>query len=234
MNYYFLLEDEKSLIKVLPYWLEYMDFKCTRVADISYITNNTYVMQSGQGVTQLITKVLFETIDTIIDNPAKIDSLIVIVDAEELSVENRRQGIYEKINLYKREHLIDEFDFEIKIIVSNCCFETWLLGNREIYPVIEPDENSLFYPYYIHYNVKINDPEYMYVPNGVNETRAKYHFHYLHDALLHKKVRYTKKKPNNVATKKYFNEMVSRMNDTTHICSFRELYEYICSQKSLL
>ena len=51
MNYYFLLEDEKSLIKVLPKWLEYMDFGCTRVPDISYVMDDTYVMQSGQGVT---------------------------------------------------------------------------------------------------------------------------------------------------------------------------------------
>ena len=34
MNYYFLLEDEKSFLKVLPAWLEYMGFGCERVADI--------------------------------------------------------------------------------------------------------------------------------------------------------------------------------------------------------
>ncbi len=34
MNFYFLLEDEKSFLKVLPVWLSYMNFGCSRVADI--------------------------------------------------------------------------------------------------------------------------------------------------------------------------------------------------------
>ena len=87
MNFYFLLEDEKSFLKVLPSWLEYMDFGCTRVADIQEVETNNYVMQSGQGVTQLVTKVIFDTIDTIKDNPGKIDKLVVILDAEELDIE---------------------------------------------------------------------------------------------------------------------------------------------------
>lgn len=44
MNFYFLLEDEKSFLKVLPSWLEYMDFGCTRVADIQEVETNNYVM----------------------------------------------------------------------------------------------------------------------------------------------------------------------------------------------
>ena len=83
MNYYFLLEDEKSFIKVLPEWLKYMGIQNTRVQDITYVRENNYVMQSGQGVTQLITRVLFQTIDTILLNPGKIDELIVILDSEE-------------------------------------------------------------------------------------------------------------------------------------------------------
>ena len=219
MNYYFLLEDEKSLIKVLPKWLEYMDFGCTRVPDISYVMDDTYVMQSGQGVTQLITKVLYETIDTIINSSAKIDALIVIVDAEELDVEDRRQGVYAKIDLYKQQHSISEFGFDIKVIVCNCCFESWLLGNGEIYPKWKPDEDSFFYPYYTHYNIKLYDPECMKVPVHVDETKAKYHFHYLHDALLYNRIRYNKKKPNNIATKEYFLQLVLRMNETSHIRS---------------
>ena len=45
MNYYFLLEDEKSFIKVLPEWLKYMGIQNTRVQDITYVRENNYVMQ---------------------------------------------------------------------------------------------------------------------------------------------------------------------------------------------
>lgn len=40
MNYYFLLEDEKSLLKVLPHWLDHLGFKCSRVPDISFVKEN--------------------------------------------------------------------------------------------------------------------------------------------------------------------------------------------------
>lgn len=101
MNFYFLLEDEKSFLKVLPSWLEYMDFRFKRVADIKDIQENNYVLQSGQGVTQLVTKALFDTIDTILLNPGKIDELVVILDAEEWEVDSREQQVMEQINNYK-------------------------------------------------------------------------------------------------------------------------------------
>lgn len=229
MNYYFLLEDEKSFIKVLPKWLEYMKFSCTRVADITEVTDNSYVMQSGQGVTQLITKVLYQTIDTILSSSNRIDALVVIVDAEEEDVETRREEVYAKISDYKIGRKV-EIDFDIQVIVCNHCFESWLLGNEDIYPNEMPDIDSMFYPYYTHYNVKINDPEYMLVPEGMDETVARYHFHYLHDAFLYNKIRYRKNKPDYVATENYFSKLVSRMNNTVHIRSFKELYDYIYEQ----
>lgn len=82
MNYYFLLEDSKSFIKILPKWLEYLDFGCTRVLNINHVSENNYVLQSGQGVVQLVTHALFNTIDLIEQYPDKIDKLIVVLDAE--------------------------------------------------------------------------------------------------------------------------------------------------------
>ena len=105
MNFYFLLEDEKSFLKVLPLWLEYMDFGCTRVADIHDIKENNYILQSGHGVTQLITKALFDTIETILLNPGKIDKLVVVLDSEELEAEERKEEVNAKI---KEHYKIEE------------------------------------------------------------------------------------------------------------------------------
>lgn len=91
MNFYFLLEDENFFLKVFPLWFKYMGFDFKRVADIQEVQENNYVLQSGQGVTQLVTKVLFDTIDTILANPSKIDKLVIILDAEELEVEERKE-----------------------------------------------------------------------------------------------------------------------------------------------
>ena len=112
MNYYFLLEDEKSFLKVLPSWLEHMGVGYERVADIQGVKENTYVLQSGQGVTQLITKVLFDTIDTILMNPGKIDKLVIILNAEELEIEQRKKEVNEQI---KNHYQGRQLDFEIVI-----------------------------------------------------------------------------------------------------------------------
>ncbi len=224
MNYYFLLEDEKSLLKVLPEWFKHMNFNCERVVDIKSVQNRNYVLQSGQGVTQLITKVLFETIDTIIDNPKTINKLVVILDTEEENVEDRKQQVFSKI---EEKYKLNQLDFEIKVFVCNHCFESWLLGYEEIYSKDEVDSNSFFYPFYSYYDVSKNDPELMMVPQNCDDTIAKYHFHYLHEMLRYKKIRYNKNKPNIVADVTYFDGLIRRIHNTNHIKSFEEFVRFI-------
>lgn len=229
MNFYFLSEDEKSFLKILPNWLRYMEFGYKRVADIQHVQENNYVLQSGQGVTQLVTKVLFDTIDTILLNPGNIDKLVIILDAEKLEVEERKQNVNERIsNHYQHQTL----DFEIIIFVCNRCSETWLLGCKGLYPKATVEKNSVFYPYYTHYNIETSDPEKMNVPEGTDETTANYHFHYLHELLRYKKIRYSKKKPDYVATETYFNGIVDRINTTNHLTTFRNFYNFISSIKA--
>lgn len=228
MNYYFLLEDEKSFLKVLPAWLEHMNFNCIRVPDIKSVTDNNYILQSGQGVTQLITKVLYETIDTLIDNPKTINHLIVILDSEEKDEEYR---IHQVMNKITEKYDISQFDFEIKIFICNHCFETWLLGNYTLYPIEnEVEIDSFFYPYYAHYNIAINDPELMLVPENEKNTIAKYHFHYLHEMFRYNKIRYRKSKPDYVATDTYFQILKKRVQNTNHLYSLQKFVNYIESQ----
>lgn len=227
MNFYFLLEDEKSFLKVLPSWLEYMNFGCVRVADIKDVKENHYILQSGQGVTQLVTKVLFDTIDTLLLNPGKIDQLAVVLDAEDLEVEDRKSMVEQQIQQHYGKI---EFNFAIEIFVCNRCFETWLLGRCGLYPK-EVDEHSDFYPYYQHYNVEKNDPERMLLPADQKETIAKYHFHYLHELLRYNRIRYSKNRPQNVATRNYFDGIVNRMNTTEDLKTFKRFYEYLSEKK---
>lgn len=228
MNYYFLLEDEKSFIKVLPEWLKYMGIQNTRVQDITYVRENNYVMQSGQGVTQLITKVLFQTIDTILLNPGKIDQLIVILDSEEYNEQERKKQVENIIKEYieKKNCVVD---FLYKVFVCNHCFETWLLGNGNLYPDIRPEGD--FQPYYDRYNIKVNDPELMAVPDDIKETIAVYHFHYLHEMCRYNRVRYSKKKPMEMAKKVYFDALVSRIDNSDHLHSFAQFYEYFVNEQ---
>lgn len=224
MNYYFLLEDEKSFMKILPKWFEYIGFQCTRVADIKDVEKNNYILQSGKGVTRLITKALFDTIDTIINNPGKIDKLVILIDTENESEEYRKQQIFTKI---QETYDMDVFDFEIVIFVCNHCFESWLLGADGLYPQCEVPAESVFYPYYNHYNIEDCDPELMPVPANCNETIAKYHFHYLCELFRHRRIRYSKSKPDVVATQEFFSSMCNRIEQTPHIQSFARFIDFI-------
>lgn len=224
MNLYFLLEDEKSFLKVLPLWLEYMNFDCKRVVDIHEVQENNYILQSGQGVTQLVTKALFNTIDTILLNPGKIDKLVIFLDAEELQVEDRIQIVNEQIS---KRYEVGKIDFDIIVLVCNHCFETWLLGCRGLYPTEEVDKMSDFYQYYNHYNIEEHDPEEMMPPVGNEDTIAKYHFHYLHELLRYKRIRYSKNKPKNIATEEYFRGIVERVERTEHLNSFKTFYDFV-------
>lgn len=223
MNYYFLLEDSQSFIKVLPEWLKYMNFGCTRVVDIQSVEKNNYVMQSGQGIVQLITKALFDTINTIKQNPGKIDYLVVILDSEDLCVQERKEQVIKKI---EKEYPNEQFDFKIKIFVCNHCFETWLLGANGIYPDEAVEKNSYFYPYYKHYDISKDDPEDMTVPDELEETTAKYHFHYLHELFRYKKIRYRKSNINHVKTEEYFRLIVERIQTTSHVRSFNDFFSF--------
>lgn len=228
MNYYFLLEDEKSLLKVLPEWLKHLGMSAVRVPDISFVKNNNYVLQSGHGVTQLITKVLFETIDTIIENRDKIDWLIVVIDSEEYDASYRKEEVETIIKQYATSKQLT-YTFQVKVVVCNHCFETWLLGNEEVYPMDPPEKDNFFYQYYNEYNVAQDDPELMGVPIHRQETIAEYHFQYLHDAFRYQKIRFRKNKPDYVATREYFDGMTKRSQYTNHLQSFLDFIRFITS-----
>lgn len=229
MNYYFLLEDEKSFMKILPKWLEYIDFKCIRVVDIKDVKENNYILQSGKGVTQLITKVLFDTIDTILCNPGKINKLVILIDTENGDEEDRKKQIFTKI---QEKYNMNEFQFEILVFVCNHCFETWLLGAEGLYPQEDVEKKSDFYPFYKHYNIGEKNPEEMTVPIDCDETIAKYHFHYLCELFRYRKVRYSKSKPDFVSTREYFGSMRKRIEHTDHIPSFAKFINFIMNENN--
>lgn len=235
MNYYFLLEDEKSLLKVLPDWFKYMEFPLTRVADITELKNDNYVMQSGMGITQLITKVLYDTIDTINESSNKVDDLIIVLDCEHLSPNERIATVLSAI---KEKYDMNKLKFRVRIFVSNKCFETWLLGHKEIYPDLKPKASSSFYKYYMHYNIRDKDPEYMYVPHDSTDTIGQYHFHYLSEMFRYvgkmtkTRITYTKSRPEYVKSKYYFDGIYKRIKETSHLkscCNFMNFLSLVHS-----
>ena len=104
------------------------------------------------------------------------------------------------------------------------------MGKSGLYPAYVDDKSS-FYPYYSHYNIELEDPELMIPPSDSKDNVAQYHFHYFHDLMLYKRMRYTKKKPDIVAGQDFFHGLYDRIVRTDHIKSFKYLVDFIESEK---
>jgi len=230
MNCCILTEDEQSLYRILPYWLDYLDFPCKRVLQISNIQNNNYTLQSGYGIYNLIDEVLLKTINTIIEYNKQIDYLIIILDADEFSIDDRIVKVETKIKDFCCHSKIN---FKSKVIVCNCCFETWLLCNSKLYPINPPPLDSPFYKFFTYYNVKDLDPENMVksiIPfENTQNTKAGFHFNYLHEMCRYNHMIYRKNKPDIAANKDFFGEIVTRIETTNHGKSFKHFCDYIKS-----
>lgn len=122
VNLYFLVEDEKSFFKVLPVWLGFLEKKYHRAGAVCELTENSYLLESGQGVTQIVTKALFASLDTILEHPGVVDEFIVIIDAENFDAEMRKNEIMNLIAKHYPDH--GKWMFNVRIFVCDCCFET--------------------------------------------------------------------------------------------------------------
>lgn len=237
MNYYFLLEDEKSFFDVLPQWLNYMNFGCTRVQSYHKLTTNSYVIGSGHGVSRLENDVIYSTIDTIRTNKKNVDKLVIIIDAEDLSVDERKERIYNSIfNKYSVK--TNPIPCSIQVFVCNRCFESWLLGCMGLYPSSPELVSEDFNPYYGFYDIEHCDPEKMLKPTSYNKTVATYHFQYLHTLTLDiqkqnkiKNFAYTKVKPNCALRKDYFESILRRINETDDINTFKDFVDFIITER---
>ena len=118
--------------------------------------------------------------------------------------------------------------FNYKLFVMERCFETWLLGNRQAYNSSSSSEK--FRPFMQFYDVALRDPEKMNAPAGRNI--SKYHLQYLQEMLRNaqNKKNYSKHSPMAVSDKDYYQELHSRIIDTSDLCSFRD---FICFLESI-
>lgn len=205
MNIYFLVEGNSTEKKIYPKWLEYLIPNLVRVKYSDQVENNNYYLISGQGYPRILYDGLENAVDKISETP-KYDYLVICVDADEESVEERIQYIRDfignkEINLGKTK---------VEIIVQNRCIETWLLGNKKIFDSRQPLELPLA-NYVNYYDVSQNNPEKM----GKYEMRnhADFHYEYLREVFRSRSTTYNKKNPKDAKEKYYFEELQKRVRD---------------------
>ncbi|MDY6781204.1 MAG: hypothetical protein SW833_01385 [Cyanobacteriota bacterium] len=205
MNIYFLVEGNSTEKKLYPKWIEYLIPNLVRVQYHDRVNNNNYYLISGQGYPRILYDGLENAVDKILEIP-KYDYLVICVDADEESIEERRKYIAQFI----QEKEINLGKTKVEIIVQNRCIETWLLGNRKIFDSRQPLGQPLS-KYVNYYDVSQDNPEEMGKYNMRNH--ADFHHEYLREIFRSKNTTYSKKNPNDAKEKYYFEELQKRVRD---------------------
>jgi hypothetical protein len=217
MNIYLLVEGRRSEKKVYPRWLSYLLPGLKQVRHFDEVKNNNYYLFSAEGYPSILKDIRNAVED--INNCGKYSYLAVCMDADESTVEEKKEEINE---IFQPGSM--ELKAELVIIVQNRCFETWFLGHRKVYP--RNPQNEIFRENCKFYNVSVNDPEMM--PNfaGFNSV-AQFHEDYLKRMLREKGIRYTKPNPGNVGEPHYIEALQKRTENTPdHLKTLKYFFQF--------
>ena len=223
MNLYFLTEDSKSFRKVLPKWLSYIlpHFHEESSFDSLKSPGNHYMIQDGKGYPGIRNRVA-ETVETLAVKNVPLDQFIVCWDGDARGGGHIREDKAAFAALLERNNV----NYPYRFFVMRHCFETWLLGNRAVYP--RDGLSEAFAPYAAFYDVSADDPEKMLRPRGYAASVSQYHYHYLQEMLrnsIHKN--YSKGSPGVAKEKAYWDELCQRTRQTPDLRSFADFLDFL-------
>ena len=219
MNLYLLVEGEQTEPKLYQNWLKYLLPKYSQVFHYEDVEkHNFYLFKSGG-----IPHIYKHTVNAIkdINQTNKYDYLIVCIDSEELSPEERILELNEHL---EKEDIQLNNNCQLITIIQTVCIETWFLGNQKIFKRNPTGDNFLEYSKF--YNVEENDPELMPCYTGF-KTTAQFHEAYLREMFKEHYITYRKSNPKNILKEHYLKELQQRIRKTpNHLKSLQKFFDF--------
>jgi len=212
MNVYFLVEGKHTERKLYPLWLSYAVPQLKRVNSPADASENSYYLVSAEGYPSIIGKILTDSIQDIEDTK-KFDVFVVVLDADERSVQERINEVTHAVEQSK----IKLQSARLEVIVQNRCIETWLLGNRKIF-IRQPQDDKLN-QFIAHYDIALYDPELMPLFSGFN-SHGQFHKEYVKSIFKERSISYAPHNPGQAGEQSYFEQLQKRVDETNHIQSF--------------
>lgn len=211
MNYYIVVEGKKVEPAVYNKWISYINPELNLISHISKFKENNYLLFAGCGYPNYF-NVISTAAQEVLENPI-IDYLVIAIDSEDMTYEEKYQEIHNFLSYY-----IDKI--KIIIIVQHFCIETWALGNKLI--IRRNPQNSQLIHYLRYFNVVSNDPELLPPLEEEQLTRAQFAEKYLRRALndRYRNLTYSKNRPDVLLHPRYFQQVKLRYDKTNHIQSF--------------
>jgi len=212
MNIHIVTEGNVGEKKVYRHWIPLVNPELTYVNHIGDILNNNFSIISGEGFPHYL-DIIDNAIDDVNDMP-HIDGLVIAVDSEEMSYEEKYDEIYQ----HTKKKICRA---EMRIIIQHFCLETWALGNRIM--MSTRIKNEQLRTYVRLFNVRINNPELLPSNHQENMNRAQFAMKYLKLALneKYKQLTYSKSNPGALLNNKYFTRVKERLEQTHHIQCFQ-------------
>ncbi len=211
MNLYVIVEGEQTERKVYRRWIQYLNPYLRYVDNVANIINNNYVIYAGCGYPSYF-DVIGAGIEDVNEH-GKIDKLVIAVDSEDMSYEEK----YHEIESFLSGRACAA---QIHIVVQHFCLETWALGNRVI--VKKNPRSEKLREYLRFFDVVKHDPELLpaYKPEKLN--RAQFSVKYLKAIVNERnaKLTYSKNDPKVLLNQKFFKRIRNRFETTGHIASF--------------
>ena len=211
MNIHIAVEGVIGEVKVYKAWVTLVNPRLSYASHISEVVNDNFSIVAGGGFPQY-----YDTIDAAIDdvnNHGNIQRLVISVDSEEFSYQDKYNEI--------EDHISGSSCLaEIWIVVQHFCLETWALGNQII--LTRHPHSDRLRQYINFFNVSIEDPELLPGYSQEQLNRAQFAAKYLKCALNEKfsKLTYSKSNPIALLHPNYFNRVKQRLDSTGHIKSF--------------
>lgn len=217
MNIYFLVEG-KTEAKIYPKWLEHLLPELKRVNQAIEVEKNSFYLLNSGGFPSILEDLKKSVED--INNIDKFNYLVVSLDADELTIKERRKEIFDFI---EKESIELNTNTELVLIIQKVCIETWLLGNRKVFK--KNPQNKDLMEFIKFYDVSQNDPEEM-GSLYEDETKAQFHERYLKAMLSERNIKYSKTRPRDTMDKNYLEELIKRIEETQDIQTFSSFIDF--------
>ena len=227
MNLYVIVEGDKTELNVYPAWMSLLAPQLMRISDAWDVTENCYYLFSGGGIPHIFSHVQNAIADINSINAQKehgYDYLVVCLDTEESS----RQTILKRISDDMKAQKQTLRDTELVVCEQQVCMETWFLGNRMVF---KDNPQSAAYRRCIQFfDVSRENPELM-GSDDAELNRAQYHHMYLREMFKERHMMYSKNNTKEVESESYLKQLISRYEETGHLVTFGNWFEFISSLK---
>lgn len=225
MNFYIVVEGDKTEMSVYPAWLSILAPTYTQIENAFDVDENNYYIFNGGGIPYIYKHVKNAVLDINSINgkgEARYDYLLVCLDTEEES----RDYILGRINDELQSNDVKLQDAELVVFEHKVCMETWFLGNQSVFK--DNPQNTEYLEYLKYYNVGLDNPEQMgnMDPNRF-ATTAKFHLRYLKRMLEERNMTYSKNNTEDVQQRAYLLQLTKRYEETGHIATFGSWYEFV-------